>query len=273
MSKIIDGKALATQLRAKVAEKIEKDNYTPTLAVVMVGNNAASQVYVRNKTKACAEVGINSVQYNLVGDVNENILLDLVYKLNNDKMIDGILIQLPLPSPINEKRVIDAIAAKKDVDGFKENSPYTQCTPLGVMELIKSVGQSIAGKTALVIGRSENVGKPIARMLLEENCSVMTAHSKTPKDVLVQMFNMADIVVSAVGRQDIISVDDDVEPRENRIIIDVGINRKEDGSLCGDFSEEFKDKYADFYTPVPGGGGPMTVAMLLSNVACAKEER
>lgn len=269
MSKIIDGKALAAQFRTKIKETIEKDNYTPALAVVMVGNNAASQVYVRNKTKACAEVGINSVQYNLVEDVNENILLNLVDNLNNDKMIDGILIQLPLPSHINEQRIIDRIAAKKDVDGFKEHSPYTQCTPLGVMELIKSVGQSIAGKTALVIGRSENVGKPIARMLLEENCSVMTAHSKTPKDVLVQMFNMADIVVSAVGRQDIISVDDDVELRENRIIIDVGINRDNNGNLCGDFSEEFKDKYADFYTPVPGGVGPMTVAMLLSNVACA----
>lgn len=267
MSKIIDGKALAAQFRIRIKETIEKDNYTPTLAVVMVGNNAASQVYVHNKTKACAEVGINSVQYNLVEDVSNNVLLDLIYELNNNKMIDGILVQLPLPSHINEKRIIEAIAAKKDVDGFKENSPYTQCTPLGVMELIKSVGQSIAGKTALVIGRSENVGKPIARMLLEENCSVMTAHSKTPKDVLVQMFNMADIVVSAVGRQDIISVDD-VEPRENRIIIDVGINRDNNGNLCGDFSEEFKDKYSDFYTPVPGGVGPMTVAMLLNNVVC-----
>lgn len=268
MSKIIDGKALAAQFRANIKKELENSNYTPTLAVVMVGNNAASQVYVRNKTKACAEVGINSVQYNLVEDVSNNFLLDLIYELNNDKMIDGILVQLPLPSQINEKRVIDAIAAKKDVDGFKKNSPYTQCTPLGVMELIKSVGQNIAGKTALVIGRSENVGKPIARMLLEENCSVMTAHSKTPKEVLAQMFNMADIVVSAVGRQDIISIDDNIEPRENRIIIDVGINRKEDGSLCGDFSEEFKDKYADFYTPVPGGVGPMTVAMLLNNVVC-----
>ena len=269
MSKIIDGKALAAQFRTNIKKEIENSNYTPTLAVVMVGNNAASQVYVRNKTRACAEVGINSVQYNLVENVSNNILLDLIYELNNDKMIDGILVQLPLPSHINEKRVIEAIAAKKDVDGFKENSPYIQCTPLGVMELIKSVGQSIAGKTALVIGRSENVGKPIARMLLEENCSVMTAHSKTPKDVLVQMFNMADIIVSAVGRQDIISVDDDVEPRENRIIIDVGINRDNNGNLCGDFSEEFKDKYSDFYTPVPGGVGPMTVAMLLNNVACA----
>ena len=269
MSKIIDGKALAAQFRTNIKKEIENSNYTPTLAVVMVGNNAASQVYVRNKTRACAEVGINSVQYNLVENVSNNILLDLIYELNNDKMIDGILVQLPLPSHINEKRVIEAIAAKKDVDGFKENSPYIQCTPLGVMELIKSVGQSIAGKTALVIGRSENVGKPIARMLLEENCSVMTAHSKTPKDVLVQMFNIADIVVSAVGRQDIISVDDDVEPRENRIIIDVGINRDNNGNLCGDFSEEFKDKYSDFYTPVPGGVGPMTVAMLLNNVACA----
>ena len=268
MSKIIDGKALAAQFRANIKKELENSNYTPTLAVVMVGNNAASQVYVRNKTKACAEVGINSVQYNLVEDTSNNTLLDLVYELNKDEMIDGILIQLPLPSHINEKRIIEAIAAKKDVDGFKENSPYTQCTPLGVMELIKSVGQSIAGKTALVIGRSENVGKPIARMLLEENCSVMTAHSKTPKEVLIQMFNIADIVVSAVGRQDIIEESDDVKPRENRIIIDVGINRKEDGSLCGDFSEEFKDKYSDFYTPVPGGVGPMTVAMLLNNVAC-----
>lgn len=266
MSQKIDGNLLAANIKSNLKQKLLNANITPTLAVIMVGDNQASQTYVRNKTKACAEIGINSIQYNLVEDTSAPELIHLIEELNNNKSISGILVQLPLPSHIDANRIIKAISPEKDVDGFRNDSSFVQCTPLGVIELIKSTKQNVAGKTALVIGRSDNVGKPIAKMLLDLDCTVMTAHSRTPKEVLTHMFNMADIVVSAVGKPQIINEEDGVEPNNSRIIIDVGINRDENNKLCGDFSEEFKQQYSGYYTPVPGGVGPMTVTMLLSNV-------
>lgn len=269
MSQKIDGKVLAAKIKEKLRNEIEEMDFKPTLAVIMVGNNAASQTYVRNKTKACAEVGIESRQYNLEENTTTEELVNLIEKLNNDGYVDGILVQLPLPPHIDTELVIDKIALDKDVDGFRQSSHYVQCTPLGVIELIGSLRQKIARKTALIIGRSDNVGKPIAKMLLDLNCTTVVVHSRTPKEVLVRMFNMADIVVSAVGKPQIIDEADGVEPNNSRIIIDVGINRDENNKLCGDFSEEFKQKYSGYYTPVPGGVGPMTVAMLMSNTVTA----
>ena len=281
MSQKIDGKLLAASIKEKLRAEIEEMEFKPTLAVIMVGNNAASQTYVRNKTKACAEVGIESRQYNLEENTSTEALVNLIDMLNNDDYVDGILVQLPLPPHIDSELVINKIALDKDVDGFRQSSHYVQCTPLGVIELIGSLRQKVARKTALIIGRSDNVGKPIAKMLLDLNCTTIVAHSRTPKEVLARMFNMADIVVSAVGKPHIISEADGVEQNNSRIIIDVGINRDENNKLCGDFSEEFKQKYSGYYTPVPGGVGPMTVAMLMFNTVTAaknniqkiKEER
>ena len=256
----------------------------PTLSVILVGDDAASQVYVRNKHKACDEVGIRSIQINLSKDVTEDVLISKINELNADNSVHGILVQLPVPKHIDVKKVISAIDPRKDVDGFTQNSSFTPCTPAGVLDLLDGIPDyDIARKTALVIGRSDIVGKPVAKLLLDRNCTVIQAHSKTPKDVLCKMFSFADIVVSAVGRTDIISKYDaedyfkdnrhdfygNFSNKRDRIIIDVGINRDENGKLCGDFSESFKEKYSSFYTPVPGGVGPMTIAMLLKNTVLA----
>lgn len=284
MSKIINGKIIAGAIKRQLKEEISQMDVKPTLSVILVGDDAASQVYVRNKHKACDEVGIRSIQINLSKDVTEDVLISKINELNADNSVHGILVQLPVPKHINVKNVISAIDPRKDVDGFTQNSSFTPCTPAGVLDLLDGIPDyDIARKTALVIGRSDIVGKPVAKLLLDRNCTVIQAHSKTPKDVLCKMFSFADIVVSAVGRTDIISKYDaedyfkdnrhdfygNFSNKRDRIIIDVGINRDENGKLCGDFSESFKEKYSSFYTPVPGGVGPMTIAMLLKNTILA----
>ena len=284
MSKIINGKIIAGAIKRQLKEEISQMDVKPTLSVILVGDDAASQVYVRNKHKACDEVGIRSIQINLSKDVTEDVLISKINELNADNSVHGILVQLPVPKHIDVKKVISAIDPRKDVDGFTQNSSFTPCTPAGVLDLLDGIPDyDIARKTALVIGRSDIVGKPVAKLLLDRNCTVIQAHSKTPKDVLCKMFSFADIVVSAVGRTDIISKYDaedyfkdnrhdfygNFSNKRDRIIIDVGINRDENGKLCGDFSESFKEKYSSFYTPVPGGVGPMTIAMLLKNTVLA----
>lgn len=284
MSQIINGKIIAGAIKRQLKEEISQMDVRPSLAVILVGDDAASQVYVRNKHKACDEVGIRSIQINLSKDVTEDVLISKINELNADNSVHGILVQLPVPKHINVKNVISAIDPRKDVDGFTQNSSFTPCTPAGVLDLLDGIPDyDIARKTALVIGRSDIVGKPVAKLLLDRNCTVIQAHSKTPKDVLCKMFSFADIVVSAVGRTDIISKYDaedyfkdnrhdfygNFSNKRDRIIIDVGINRDENGKLCGDFSESFKEKYSSFYTPVPGGVGPMTIAMLLKNTVLA----
>lgn len=284
MSKIINGKIIAGAIKRQLKEEISQMDVKPTLSVILVGDDAASQVYVRNKHKACDEVGIRSIQINLSKDVTEDVLISKINELNADNSVHGILVQLPVPKHIDVKNVISAIDPRKDVDGFTQNSSFTPCTPAGVLDLLDGIPDyDIARKTALVIGRSDIVGKPVAKLLLDRNCTVIQAHSKTPKDVLCKMFSFADIVVSAVGRTDIISKYDaedyfkdnrhdfygNFSNKRDRIIIDVGINRDENGKLCGDFSETFKEKYSSFYTPVPGGVGPMTIAMLLKNTVLA----
>ena len=284
MSKIINGKIIAGAIKRQLKEEISQMDVKPTLSVILVGDDAASQVYVRNKHKACDEVGIRSIQINLSKDVTEDVLISKINELNADNSVHGILVQLPVPKHINVKNVISAIDPRKDVDGFTQNSSFTPCTPAGVLDLLDGIPDyDIARKTVLVIGRSDIVGKPVAKLLLDRNCTVIQAHSKTPKDVLCKMFSFADIVVSAVGKTDIISKYDaedyfkdnrhdfygNFSNKRDRIIIDVGINRDENGKLCGDFSESFKEKYSSFYTPVPGGVGPMTIAMLLKNTVLA----
>lgn len=286
MGKIINGKIIAGAIKRQLKEEVSQLDNKPTLAVILVGDDVASQVYVRNKKRACEEVGIISKEFIMPANCGQYNLLTAIRGLNNCPDIHGILVQLPLPSgyDYNEKEIIEAIDPRKDVDGFTKNSLFVPCTPAGVLCLLDDIPDyDLAGKTALVIGRSDIVGKPVAKLLLDRNCTVMQANRRTTKDILCRMFSFADIVVSAAGRRDIISEDDaeqyfkdnrhdfygDFLNKRDRIIIDVGINRDENSKLCGDFSEEFKKKYSNFYTPVPGGVGPMTIAMLLKNTILA----
>ena len=280
MSNIIDGKFVASQIKQQIKEEIVKMGVVPTLAVILVGEDAASQVYVHNKHKACSEVGINSLQITLPTETTEEELLQKIQELNGDDSVHGILVQLPLPKHINKDHVINTINPLKDVDGFTKGSRFTPCTPAGVIELLECIPDyKFAGKTALVIGRSDIVGKPVAKLLLDRNCTVIQTHSKTPKDVLCRMFSFADIVISAVGKRDVLNEFDeyqyfkdnrhdfygDFSNNRDRVIIDVGINRDENDKLCGDFNEKFKKRLSEYYTTVPGGVGPMTIAMLLKN--------
>lgn len=280
MSNIIDGKLVASKIKEQIKAEIKEMNAVPTLAVILVGDDAASQVYVRNKHKACGEVGINSVQITLPKETTEEELLQKIQELNADTSVHGILVQLPLPKHINKDNIINTINPLKDVDGFTKGSKFVPCTPAGAIVLLESIpNYKLAGKTALVIGRSDIVGKPVAKLLLDKNCTVIQAHSRTPKDVLCRMFSFADIVISAVGKVNVLDEFDeyqhfkdnrhdfygDFSNNRDRIIIDVGINKDENGKLCGDFSEKFKERLSEYYTPVPGGVGPMTIAMLLKN--------
>lgn len=272
MGKIIDGKAVAAQVKNEVKQEVSKlkaKGIEIGLAVVIVGNDPASQVYVRNKQKDCDEVGFKSFQYALPAETTQQKLLELVDSLNNDPKVNGILVQLPLPKHIDEKTIINAIDPKKDVDAFHPvnvghimigDYSFLPCTPAGVMELIKSTGTEIAGKNCVVIGRSNIVGKPQALMLLHESGTVTVCHSKTQN--LKEICSAADILVAAVGKAKMIDAD---YIKEGAVVIDVGMNRDENGKLCGDVDfESCKDK-AGFITPVPGGVGPMTRAMLMRN--------
>ena len=280
MTQIIDGKALAASIRADLAKRttvLTEKGHRPGLAVVIGGDDPASQVYVRNKIRACADTGIESIEYRLAKDTREEELLKLIGELNNDKRVDGILVQLPLPEQIAPEKVIAAIAPEKDVDGFHVMNAgklltgtggFMPCTPYGVMKMIESVGYDLTGKEAVVVGRSNIVGKPQALMLLAKNATVTVAHSRTAD--LADVTRRADVLIAAVGRAKMIT-GDMVKP--GALVIDVGMNRDENGKLCGDVDTASVMGIAGWVSPVPGGVGPMTIAMLMTNTVEAVERR
>ena len=277
MAQIIDGKAISAQVRSEVSEETarlrEEMGLKVGLAVVIVGNNPASRVYVDNKKKACETVGFKSFEYALDENTTQEQLLDLINVLNRDNNVNGILVQLPLPKHIDEKAVIEAISPAKDVDAFHPvnvgrimigDYAFLPCTPAGVMRLIASTGVDISGKQCVVIGRSNIVGKPMMMLLLHQNGTVTICHSRTKN--LKEICLGADILVAAVGQANFVTGD---MIKEGAIVIDVGMNRLENGKLCGDVEFESAEKKASYITPVPGGVGPMTIAMLMKNTLTA----
>ncbi len=270
---IIDGKAISAAVKEQVRDEIARDKLTVGLAVVIVGDDPASRVYVNNKKKACEFCGIKSYEYALPAETTQDELLELVDTLNADKNVNGILVQLPLPKHLDEKAVIERISPDKDVDAFHEsnvgrimigNYSFLPCTPAGCMELIHSTGVEVAGKECVVIGRSNIVGKPMAMLLLHENGTVTVCHSKTHN--LAEVCRRADILIAAVGRPNFVTADM-VKP--GAVVIDVGINRLDNGKLCGDVKFDEVSEIAGRITPVPGGVGPMTIAMLMRNTVTA----
>lgn len=277
MAKIIDGKKISAEIRAEIKADSEKfiseHGYAPGLAVIIVGNDPASQVYVRNKRRACEEVGFFSETYELSSDVSQSELTALIDRLNSDSKIHGILVQLPLPSGLDEEQVLLRIDPKKDVDAFHPYNvgnimigrhSFLPCTPAGVMELIRRSKIEIAGKRCVVIGRSNIVGKPMAMLLLHADGTVTVCHSKTKE--LKQICREADIIVASVGIPKLVGAD---MVKAGAVVIDVGINRLPDGKLCGDVDFEAVEPLASYITPVPGGVGPMTITMLLKNTLTA----
>jgi methylenetetrahydrofolate dehydrogenase (NADP+)/methenyltetrahydrofolate cyclohydrolase len=272
MAKIIDGKAISLAVKDEIKAKTEElaaKGITVTLAVILVGEDPASQVYVKNKKKACEYCGIRSLSYELPADTTEEKLLELIEELNTRDDVNGILVQLPLPAGINEDRVLDAISPLKDVDGFHPvnvgklsigKKGYVSCTPAGVIQLLKRSGIEISGKECVVVGRSNIVGKPMAMLLLRENGTVTVAHSRTTD--LREVTKRADILVVAIGKPKFI---DATYVKDGAVVIDVGIHRNEDGKLCGDVDYDSVEPVASAITPVPGGVGPMTIAMLMYN--------
>lgn len=275
MTQIIDGKKISDEIKTEVkatVEALKEQGVSITLAVIQVGNDPASAVYVRNKKKACELVGIRSLSYELPQETTEEELLALIGELNARDDVNGILLQLPLPKHMDEDKMLFAISPEKDVDGFHPmnvgalcigRQGYVSCTPAGIIELLKRSGVEIAGKECVVIGRSNIVGKPMFHLLLAENATVTVAHSKTAN--LKEVASRADILVVAVGRPKMITAD---YVKEGAVVIDVGINRNEDQKLCGDVDYENVAPKCSAITPVPGGVGPMTIAMLMKN--CVK---
>ena len=276
MAKLISGKEVSAKVRAQVREECEKlkaQGICPGLAVIIVGDDPASRVYVNNKKKACAEVGFVSEEYALPAETTQEELLELIATLNRKPEINGILCQLPLPSHLDEKAVINAIDPIKDVDAFHPSNVgrimigdyhFLPCTPAGVMEMIHNENIEVSGKNCVVIGRSNIVGKPMAMLLLQENGTVTICHSRTRE--LREICTSADILVAAVGRPKFVTADM-VKP--GAVVLDVGINRDENGKLCGDVDFENVEPKASYITPVPGGVGPMTIAMLMKNTLMA----
>ena len=277
-AQLIDGNALSTRLRAEVAQRtqaLKARGITPGLAVVLVGDNPASQVYVRNKVKACEAAGLHSVLEKYDASLGQDALLSRIAALNADPAIHGILVQLPLPPHIDAQTVIESISPAKDVDGFHVASAgalmtglpgFWPCTPYGCMKMLESIGYSLRGKHAVVIGRSNIVGKPMALMLLQQDATVTICHSRT-SDLKAQTLQ-ADVIVAAVGRRDVLTADM-VKP--GAVVIDVGMNRNDEGKLCGDVDFAGVSQVAGYITPVPGGVGPMTITMLLVNTLQAAE--
>ncbi|MBP3886296.1 MAG: bifunctional methylenetetrahydrofolate dehydrogenase/methenyltetrahydrofolate cyclohydrolase FolD [Cellulosilyticum sp.] len=280
MTQIIDGKLISTQIKDELkleVESLKEKGVFPGLAVILVGNNSASQVYVRNKKTACEYVGIKSFSYELPEETSEAQLLELIDTLNHDDKVHGILVQLPLPKQIDENKIILSIVPEKDVDGFHPQNVgalcaglkgFVSCTPAGVIELLKRSQVEIAGKNCVVVGRSNIVGKPVSLLLLQEHGTVTICHSKTKN--LTEILKQADIVVAAVGRANMIKGS---QLKEGAVVIDVGINRNEEGKLCGDVDFASCEGVASQITPVPGGVGPMTIAMLMHNCVLAAKNK
>ena len=267
--KLIDGKALAAKMRAELKEKMQKANITPGLAVVLVGNDPASQIYVRNKIRACGEVGVRSYSYELPETATQKEVEDLLDGLAKKPEIHGILLQLPLPKGLDAESAMARIPADKDVDGFSAENlglltlhkeKLVSCTPLGVMKMLESEGIDPTGKQAVVIGRSDTVGKPMAMLLLNANATVTVCHSKTKN--LAEICRNADILVAAIGRPKFVTRD---MVKEGAVVVDIGINRGADGKICGDVDFENVADKTSYITPVPGGVGPMTITMLMYN--------
>lgn len=280
MYKVIDGKETAKQIRAEIREEVlalkEKYGKVPGLAVVIVGEDPASKVYVNSKVRACEELGIYSEKHVMNVETTETELLELVDSLNKNEDIHGILVQLPLPKGLNSKLIIDSIAKEKDVDGFHaenigkvligEEDTFKSCTPYGVVELLKRYELPISGQDVVIVGRSNIVGKPLAALLINESATVQVCHSRTKN--LEDKVKQADIVVAAVGIANFIKGS---MIKDGAVVIDVGINRLEDGTLCGDVDYEEAKEKASYITPVPGGVGPMTIAMLMKNTLISFE--
>lgn len=278
MYQIIDGKKISQEIKDELKEKVaelKEQGKNVALAVIQVGNDPASSVYVNNKKKACAYIGIESLAYELPEETTEQELVELVEKLNADDKVNGILVQLPLPKHINEETIIQTISPKKDVDGFHMQSVgalcvgakgYVSCTPLGIIELLKRSGIEIAGKHCVVIGRSNIVGKPMALLLLRENGTVTVCHSKTQD--LKEITGQADILVVAIGKPKFV---DETYVKEGAVVIDVGIHRNKQNKLCGDVDFDRVAPHTSAITPVPGGVGPMTIAMLMNNCVSSVE--
>lgn len=279
-AQILDGKALAAEIRSEVKTQVAalaEKGVSTALAVILVGDDSASQVYVRNKIKACADTGIRSLEFRMPAETTQQQLLAKIAELNADESVDGILVQLPLPKQINADAVISAIDPAKDVDGFHVANAgalvtgkqgFVPCTPFGVMLLIEKSGVNPRGKSAVIVGRSNIVGKPMALLLLAADATVTVAHSRTPD--LSAVTRNADILVAAVGRAKLIKADM-VKP--GAVVIDVGMNRDENGKLCGDVDFAEVKEVAGSITPVPGGVGPMTIAMLMQNTVLAAQMR
>lgn len=272
MANLIDGKQISTEIKNELKEKVtelKQQGINGCLAVIQVGDDAASSVYVRNKKRACEYIGIESCSFELPNDTSEAQLLELIQKLNMDKKVNGILVQLPLPEQIDENKVIASIDPTKDVDGFHPQNVgallsglpgFVSCTPAGVIQLLKRSGISIEGKNCVVVGRSNIVGKPMAVLMLRENATVTVTHSKTQN--LQQICKNADILIVAIGKPKFI---DASYVKEGAVVIDVGIHRNAEGKLCGDVDFDQVFPVANALTPVPGGVGPMTIAMLMYN--------
>lgn len=280
MAVIIDGKQLAQKTRANLkieCEELKKQGIKPKLAVIMVGDNPASKVYVRNKSKACNEIGIEYEEYLLEETISQNELNELIEKLNNNKEISGILLQSPIPKHLDINQAFKAISYRKDVDGFTPASvgkltigedTFISCTPYGVMKMFEEYNIDLTGKEVVIVGRSNIVGKPLAQCCLAKNATVTICHSRTKN--LEEHTKRADILIAAIGKAKFITAD---MVKEGAVVIDVGINRNDDGKLVGDVDFENVEKLASHITPVPGGVGPMTIAMLMNNVIKAAKEQ
>lgn len=279
MATIIDGKSVSKKIKEQVkteVENLKKQNIEVGLAVVLVGDDSASKVYVSRKNKTCKSLGINSYEYVLPAETTEQKLLELIDELNVNDKIDGILVQLPLPKHIDERKVLSRILPKKDVDAFhpenvgkivRGDGEILPCTPSGIIRLLKEYNIQIEGKNCVVIGRSNIVGKPIALLLLKENGTVTICHSKTKN--IKEITKKADILIVATGKPKMVTED---YVKDDAIVIDVGVNRLDNGTLCGDVDFDEVSKKASFITPVPGGVGPMTIAMLMNNVVLLKKK-
>lgn len=280
MTVIIDGKSLAKKIREQLkleCEELKEQNINPKLAVIMVGDNPASKVYVKNKSKACEEVGIEYEEYLLKENISQKELLDLINKLNKDKTINGILLQSPIPPHLNINEAFKAITYSKDVDGFTPSSigklcigedTFISCTPYGVMKMFEEYNIDLKGKHVVILGRSNIVGKPLIQCCLQKHATVTVCHSKTEN--LREHTKRADVIISAIGQAKFVKAD---MVKDGAVIIDVGINRDENGKLVGDVDFENVEKKASYITPVPGGVGPMTIAMLMNNVIKATKKQ
>lgn len=272
MAKIIDGKKISAEIKEELKERVERlkaEGVEGTLAVIQVGDDPASSVYVRNKKRACEYIGIHSKSYELPESTTQEELLGLIADLNADDSVNGILVQLPVPAHIDEKTIINAISPKKDVDGFHPESVgsltigqpgFVSCTPAGIIQLLKRSGVEMDGKNCVIVGRSNIVGKPMALLMLRENATVTVTHSHTAN--LKEVCSRADILIVAIGKKEFITGD---YVKEGAVVIDVGIHRNEDNKLSGDVKYEEASQKASMITPVPGGVGPMTIAMLMHN--------